>query len=387
MFHRSAINIPLLKQRAFNLRWAEVHEGVIPLTAADPDFPCAPPIIEAISKYTADGYFSYASPRGHLPFREALHAYYAQHRSAVFAVDQILPVDSAAFGIHLVCQTFLQPGDEAVIFDPVDFLFGYAVAQAGAKAVAFPIPPGTSHVDFAAMEALITPNTKLICLCNPLNPTGKVFSSKELSALGAIAVKHNLLILSDEIWSDIVFAPHLFTSMASMHEDICKRTITVTGFSKSYGLAGLRVGAVLTQNADLFDALYACSKHGTTVHGANILGQVAATAALNECQEWLQQFVAHLQHMRNLTVNELNHTKGFSCIAPEGCYVAFANIRGTGMTSAEVHQHILSNAAVAVVPGLPQWFGAGAEGYIRICFATAEAILSEALGNIKKSFS
>lgn len=386
LFDKNSIDLSILKTRAYNLRWAEVPEGVIPLTAADPDFPAAPAIVEAIQRYCSEGYFSYSDPRGYLPFRQSLQQYYQERRSVLFPVEQIFPVDTAAFGILLTCQTFLNPGDEAIIFDPVDFLFRYSIEQAGANAVPFPIPPGTTKVDFLAMEQFITEKTKMICLCNPLNPTGKVFSKEELTQLGELAIKHDLLILSDEIWSDIVFSPHVFTSMASLDEAIKERTITITGFSKSYGLAGLRIGAILSTNPRHFEAIYQHSQHSATVHGANILGQVAASAAINECQGWLTDFVTHLQQMRDITVAGLNKVNGFRCIAPEGCYVAFANIKDTGLDSAAVHGLILEKAKVAVVPGLPKWFGTGAEGYIRLSFATSEEIMTEALLKIKNVF-
>lgn len=384
MFGSDSVNLNLLKQRAFNLRWATVAEGVIPLTAADPDFPCAEPIRDAICKFTKEGYFSYSDTNGYYPFKEALAGNYASKKNAHFSPEFILPVDSAAFGIYLICKSFLEAGDEAIIFDPVDFLFRYSIEQAGAKAIPFPITQGTTEVDFSSMQQCITPKTKLICLCNPLNPTGKVFSKKELLALGKLATKNNLIILSDEIWSDIVFKPAVFTSIASLDEEIKKRTITVTGFSKSYGLAGLRIGALLMTNAEHYRKIYETSLHSTTVHGINILGQVAATAALNECEQWLDQFLIHLHKMRDLIAEGLNGINGFTCIAPDGCYVAFADIRQTGKNSSNIHELLLEKAKVYVVPGLKKWFGEGAEGYIRLSFATSESILSEAIYRMQK---
>ncbi len=379
MFHSDAVNLPLLKQRAYNLRWAAVPEGIIPLTAADPDFPCADPIREAIARFAKEGYFSYGPAEGLSTFREALANHYQAVKQADYHPEYILPVDSAAFGIFLTCQSFLNPGDEAIIFDPVDFLFRYSIEAVHATAVPFAIPAGQKNVDFWELEKLITPKTKMICLCNPLNPTGKVFTAQELLKLAAVAEKYNLLILSDEIWSDIVFTPHRFTSIASLNETIKKRTITITGFSKSYGLAGLRIGAILVTDPDLYHKIFQTSLHQSTVHGSNVLGQLAATTALNECQDWLAQFIQHLQAMRDLCVSQLNSIEGFSCNAPQGCYVAFANIKGTGKSSAEIHQILMEKAKVAVVPGLKQWFGEGAEGYIRLSFATSEKILTEAL--------
>lgn len=387
MFEHHNVNLDILKKRAFNLRWATVPEGVIPLTAADPDFPSAPEIAEAIIRFTRDRYLSYGPPAGLPEFKESVASFFTHKRNIPANPDFIFPVDSAAFGIYLVCKTFVAAGDEVIIFDPVDFLFRYATETVGGTAVPFAIPPGDAPVDFDLLERLIGPKTKMICLCNPLNPTGKVFKKEELLVIGEIACKHNLIILSDEIWSDIVFAPHVFTSIASLNEDIRNQTVTVTGYSKSYGLAGLRIGTVMASNLKHYDLLFKASLHQSTIHGANVLSQVAALTALNECDYWLQGFVTHLQRMKDLCARELNEIPGFNCIAPEGCYVAFTDIRGTGRSSKEVYQLLLDKAKVAVVPGAKEWFGEGAEGFIRMSFATSEDILAEALSRIKNTIN
>lgn len=384
MFDHNSINLDILKQRAFNLRWATVAEGVIPLTAADPDFPCAPEIAEAIKAYVADRYLSYGPPAGLPMFKDAMAGWFSSSRNIRANPGLLFPVDSAASGIYITCRAFLSAGDEAIIFDPVDFLFRYSVEAVGAIAVPFTIPQSTPAVDFDRLERLITPATRMLCLCNPLNPTGKVFTREELMQFAALAHKHNLVILSDEIWSDIVYSPNTYTSIASLDEDTHKRTITVTGFSKSYGLAGLRIGAIAAGTQEHYERLLNASLHTSTIHGANTLGQVAAATALTECQTWLQQFVAHLEHMRNICVSGLNEIQGVTCIAPQGCYVAFADITGTGKSSKEIADLFLEKKKVAVVPGLSQWFGDGAEGYIRLSFATSEVILREALQRLKK---
>lgn len=387
MFNQESVDLNILKKRAYNLRWATVPEGVIPLTAADPDFRSAPEIAQAIVDFTKERYLCYGPPEGLPSFKESASRYFNEKRNIPATPSLVFPVDSAAFGIYLTCKAFLNAGDEAIIFDPVDFLFRYSVESLGAVALPFSIPPGNAPVEFDRMEGLITKKTKLICLCNPLNPTGKVFTIAELQKFGEIAIKHNLIILSDEIWSDIIFAPSVFTSIASISEEIRMRTVTVTGYSKSYGLAGLRIGAVLASNEEHLRKLLDASLHNSTIHGANVLGQIAASTALDKCDYWLNDFVQHLTKMRNLCVSELNSIDGIECIAPDGCYVAFANIKGTKKTSKEIHEKILNEAKVAVVPGLKEWFGEGAEGYIRLSFATSEDILREALNRIKKTLS
>ncbi len=385
MFSNSSINLSLLKTRAFNLRWASVPDGVIPLTAADPDFPCAPEITEAICKFSKDRYFSYAPDDGYSFFKESAANYFFEKRGIQADPNYIFPVDSAAFAIATVCKAFLQEGDEAIIFDPVDFLFRYNIESNKGIAVPFSMPIDPVGVlDIEKFSDLITPKTKMICLCNPLNPSGKVFSKDELEGIGNLAIKHDLIILSDEIWSDIVFAPNCFTSIASINKEIANQTITVHGFSKSYGLAGLRIGLIMASNKSHFELLLEASLHQSTVHGSNVLAQVAATAALNECDYWLTAFIAHLEIVKKICIDQLQSIQGISCYSPQGCYLAFPNIVGTGFSSEALQQKLLIEAKVAVVPGLSKWFGQGSEGYLRISFATSEEIIQEAFARIKK---
>ena len=383
LFDSNKVNFDLLKNRAFNLRWAELPDDVIPLTAADPDFQSASEISEAIIDYCKGQYFSYGPSEGLIGLKKSVASFFVSKRNVPVKFDFVLPVDSTAYGIYLTCKTLLKKGDEAIIFDPVDFLFKYSVEKVGAQAIPFSIPPNTPKVDFHEIEQLITNKTKLICLCNPLNPTGKVFTKDELLTLGSIAVKYNLTILSDEIWSDIVYHPAEFVSISSLNEEIRNKTITVTGFSKSFGMAGLRIGVVIAHNEQHYNNILEHSMHKSTIHGANVLSQIAAIAALEKCDYWLEEFVNHTKKMRDLLVREINSIPNLSCVAPDGCYVAFINIQKTNKTSQEIYEVLLNEAKVAVVPGLEKWFGKGAEGYIRICFSTSEAIIRESISRIK----
>ena len=382
-FDPSAVNLTMLYARAYNLRWAELPRGVIPLTAADPDFSIAPAVKNALQSYIDGGYLSYGPAEGFKEFKEAVASNYQLKNQVSYSPENILPVDSAAFGIYLVCQALLEPGDEVIVFNPVDFLFKYAVEQVGGVAIPFDTPQSELRIDFSGLSALITPKTKMICLCNPLNPTGKVFTQEELEDLSKIAAEHDLYIMSDEIWSDIVFAPHRFCAFSSIERTYAK-TITVTGYSKSYGLAGLRIGSVLCPDDTIYQKIFLKSLHQSTVHGVNVLGQVAATAALNDGQAWLGGFLQHLHKMRDLAIQELNEMPGISCSSPQGCYLVFPNIENTPYTAEELHRVLLEEAKVAVVPGMPKWFGAGAQGHIRLSFATSEEILSEGLSRIKR---
>lgn len=384
MFNSNHVDIDILSTRAYNLRWATLPKGVIPLTAADPDFPVALPIQKALKDYISGGYLSYGPAEGLPQFRDAVARDYKIKNKVAYDSNCILPVDSTAFGIYLCCKALLKPGDEVIIFDPVDFLFKYSAEKVGAKTIAHQTPQKDDAFDFNELSSLISSKTKMICLCNPLNPTGKVFTREELLTLAEVVAKHkDIIVLSDEIWSDIIFNPNTFNAFASIGP-VFDQTITVTGYSKSYGLAGLRIGSVLCPNKKIFNQILESSLHQSTVHGANVLGQIAATAALNDAQHWLSSFVTHLHKMRDLAVQKLNEMPGISCKPPEGCYVLFPDISQTPYTATELHENLLEKAKVAVVPGLPKWFGSAAEGHIRLSFATSEELLTEALHRIHK---
>jgi aspartate/methionine/tyrosine aminotransferase len=384
-FTDADINMKALKERAFNLRWATLPPNVIPLTAADPDFKCAPEIVEAINQYSAEQTFAYGPAEGLPQFREVIARTVQERKNIKTAADLILPVDSAAQGMFVIAKYCLQPGDEAIVFDPVDFLFKKSVESAGATPVLFPIDVATGKYDVALLRSLITPKTKMLCICNPHNPIGKVYSKAELEELGNIAVEHDLWIMNDEIWSDIIFPHHQFTSIASISPDIAERTLTVYGFSKSFGLAGLRVGFIISPSEMVHEGIVETSQVRTTAFGVSTLSQVAAQAAFEKCWYWVDGFLQHLTKNKNYAVDRLNKMPGISCHHPQGCYLVFPDIKATKRSATALAEFLLKEGKVAVVPGAEKWFGPGAEGHIRICIATSHNILKEGLDRIEDS--
>jgi aspartate/methionine/tyrosine aminotransferase len=383
LFADDRVNIARLRERAYNLRWAMQPPDVIPLTAGDPDFPVAVEIREAIKTYVDSGVLSYGPAEGLPEFKRAVARVMVERKGIPCTPDLVLPADSAAAAMFLIARWACQPGDEAIIFDPVDFLFGQAVDAAGGKRVYSSVDKATGAFDIDGLPGLITPRTRLLCLCNPHNPLGRVMTRKELLAIGELAVEHDLVIMADEIWSDIVYQPHRHTSMASLGPEIARRTTSVSGLSKSFGLAGLRVGFLVAPDAQVYEELVQASLMRTTAVGVTTVSQVAATAAYEQCWYWLDAFVAHLQQVRDYAVHRLNTMPGITCCEPQGTYLLFPDIKGLGMGSQALTQYLLEKARVAVVPGLPRWFGPGADGNIRICFSTSFSIITEALDRIE----
>src|SRR5882672_10629615 len=208
-FSDNAVPLDLLRARAFNLRWAQQPADVIPLTAADPDFPVCPAIQEQLIRYVQDGVLGYVPPEGLPQFREAVADWMRETRQIDCTAPSVFATDCAASAMAVVARASLSHGDEVLMADPVDFLLYHTVERAGAVSVRIAVTPATSADEFiAGMQARLTPRTRMLWLCNPHNPLGVVYPSAWLKSVAEWAVSHGLRILSDEIWSDIVYAPH-----------------------------------------------------------------------------------------------------------------------------------------------------------------------------------
>lgn len=383
-FSDDAVRLDLLRQRAFNLRWAQQPADVIPLTAADPDFPICPAIQQALVRYVQDGVLSYAPPEGLPGFREAVAEWMRSTRGLDCSAETVFATDSAASAMAVVARASLRPGDEVLIPDPVDFLFQHTVERAGAIPVRVPVSPATTAEEFiAGMQARLTPRTRMLWLCNPHNPLGVVYSRAWQKSVAEWAIAHGLRILSDEIWSDVVYPPHGHVSLASISPEIDRRTVTVYGFSKNFALAGLRVGCVVCADPEWRRQIVDASDAASTVFGVSVLSQVAVIAALRGGRDWLAEFVRHLQGQRDYAAQRLAQWPGVTVTPPQGTYVIFPCVRSLGEDAEKVCEHLRERAKVALVPGAARWFGPGATGHLRLCFATSRRILQEAFDRLE----
>ena len=387
IFQHKSIDFETLQQRAYNLRWATVSKGVIPLTAADPDFPVAPEIEKAINNYSEKRIFSYGPATGLPCFKKAASKMLKKRKGLDCPANCILPTDGAASAMYTIAKFALNEGDEAIIFDPVDFLFQKSIQSAGGKVIRIPMDPKTGTFDPKQFVDAISKKTKLIGLCNPHNPMGRVMSRQELLFIGSMAAKHKLWIMNDEIWSDIIYHEKQHINIATLHPEIAQQTISVYGLSKTFGIAGLRVGFIAAPSKKVFDQILNTSQANTTAGGVSTLSQIAATAAYQEAWYYADAFLEHLTKVRDYAVERLNNIPGINCRKPEGTYLLFPNIQSFGMSSEKLAEYLFEHAKVAVVPGAAKWFGPGAEGHIRICFSTSMEIMKEALDRIEKALA
>jgi aspartate/methionine/tyrosine aminotransferase/2-polyprenyl-6-methoxyphenol hydroxylase-like FAD-dependent oxidoreductase len=387
-FSDNIVRLDLLRERAFNMRWAQQPAGVIPLTAADPDFPICPAIQEQLVRHVRDGVLSYGPAEGLPRFREAVAGWMRETRQMDCAVEDVFATDSAASGMAVVARASLTPGDEVLIPDPVDFLLHHTVERAGAVPVRVKVGPGTTAEEFIArMESRLTGRTRMLWLCNPHNPLGVVYSREWQQHVAEWAVSRGLRIVSDEIWSDIVYTPYHHVSLASISPEIARNVVTIYGFSKNFALAGLRVGCVICRDHKWKKEIVAASDAESTVYGVSVLSQVAVIAALTDGREWLAEFVRHLQAQRDYVSNRLAKWPGVTVQQPQGTYVVFPDVLSLADDSEALCRQLVEQARVALVPGAPRWFGPGASGHLRICFATSHRILQEAFDRLEPVIS
>ena len=384
-FTNEQVNLNILKKRAYNLRWAEVDDGVIPLTAADSDFPAPKEIADALVDYIKEGYFSYTPKRGYSEFSHSIARALKDRKKEDIDPNLILPIDSAARGMHIIAGTILKPGDEALVFDPVDFLFKTSMEAAGAKVNLFPMKlREDGNIDFSDIEKYITPRTKMVGLCNPHNPLGKVYPLEDLDYLLQLSEKYGFYIMNDEVWSDIVYSDAEFNSICSLGSEKNKKTISVFGFSKSFGVAGLRIGCIYCQEAELFKKVVEASLVDTTIGGISSLSQIAGIVCLDKCYGWLDEYLEHLQSNRDYALERLNKMPGVKCNKPQATFVLFPDISEIPMKAEEFAEFLTREEKVSIVPGGKRYFGPRSEGHVRICFATSKEVLKEGLDRMER---
>jgi aspartate/methionine/tyrosine aminotransferase len=334
---------------------------------------------------SVDGVFSYGGDGGNPSFRESCARHVSNRKKVQTDPSEVFATGGVAQGMMLTCKALLNPGDEVILFDPVDFLFGKSIDMAGGKRVLSKVDWETKEFDLEGLKELVTPKTKMLCICNPHNPYGRVLRKDELKAMVDLAVDHDLVIMSDEIWSDIVYdgREHIATGRI---DGAAERTLSLYGFSKTFALAGIQLGFIVAQNMDLMGKLRGVAPG--YFYPVNNVSQVAGVAALDHAWYWAEGFVSHLQGVRDYVYKRLRKMPNVEVYDPEGTYVIFPKI--AGMTSVEATNYIMEEAKVAVVPGHGEpfsYFGPGGEGHIRIVYSTGMGIMEEAMDRVEEALS
>lgn len=353
----------------------------ISLGVGEPDFKTPYPIRNVAIESLMDGDTQYTANRGLPELRQEISAYLSgRYHISYDAEQEILVTIGASEAIDLALRALVAPGDEVIVPEPSYVSYAPGVVFAGGD----PVGVETMESDEFRLipdllEKAITPRTKALILPYPNNPTGAVMSRADLEAIAGVILKHDLFVISDEIYSELVYGGHEHTAFASL-DGMRERSLTINGFSKSFAMTGWRVG-------------YACGPkeiisvmnkiHQYAIMCAPRQGQIAAAAALKVGRENGYEEITRMRNSydrrRRLMVDAFRKM-GLHCFEPYGAFYAFPSIRSTGMSSEDFCARLLQEKNVAAVPGTA--FGPGGEGNIRCCYATALDKLNIALERI-----
>ncbi len=355
---------------------------VISLGVGEPDFDTPRVIVEAGVEALRSGRTHYTSNYGTIELREAL----ARHLQARYDVSydperEIVITVGASEALAASLAAVIDPGDEVVVAEPTYVAYVPDIIFAGGRPVFVPCRPDDGwQLDPDAVEAAITPRTKALFLGFPNNPTGAVLEPERLRALAAIAERHDLLVISDEIYDRLVYAGHQHEALSAL-PGMRERTILLGGFSKAYAMTGWRVGYACAP-ADLLEGIL--KVHQYVIMSAPTAAQDAAVAGLLDAEADVGRMVAEYDRRRQMFVAGLDRI-GLPTVEPRGAFYAFPRISGTGLSSDAFSERLLHEQHVAVIPGSA--FGASGEGYVRASIATSYEDLEAALGRIERFIS
>jgi aminotransferase len=357
---------------------AATMDDVISLGIGEPDFVTPEPFLEAGIRSLREGETHYTSNSGILELRQSL----SRHLNKLYGVNydaesEIIITVGVSEALYLVMSAILDPGDEVIIPEPCFVAYAPEVSLAGGKAVTIATYVRDDfQVTGATLEAAVTDKTKAILIGYPNNPTGAVMTREKLLEVAAVAEKHDLLVISDEIYDQLVYNfEHIcFATLPGMRD----RTITLGGFSKNYAMTGWRVGYAAA-SPEILAALRKI--HQYTIMSAPTTAQIAAITALEEGEPHVQEMRSEYDRRRMLIVGGLNQL-GLSTFEPRGAFYAFPSIAASGMDDTTFAEMLLQEERVAVVPGSA--FGASGAGFVRCSYATAYEKIEEALHRIER---
>ena len=356
-------------------------KSIIHLEIGEPDFNTPENIKQAGIKAIQENYTHYSPSQGILELREAVAENISKTRNIDVSPNEVVITPGGKDIIFFTALSLLDDGDEAIYPNPSYPIYESAIKIAGATPVPLQL---LEENDFAfdrkEFEKLVTEKTRLIIINSPGNPTGSILSQEDLEFIADIAKKNDIMVLSDEIYSQIIYGEK-FRSIASI-KGMKERTIILDGFSKTYAMTGWRLGYGVA-NKELIKAITKIITNSDSCVAT--FTQIAGIEALKGPQDEVEKMRKMYEERRNIVINGLNEIPGVSCKMPKGAFYAFANIKSFGKTSKELADYLLNNAGVATLPGTA--FGKYGEGYIRLSYATSKENIREGLNRIKEALS
>ncbi|MEN6479881.1 MAG: pyridoxal phosphate-dependent aminotransferase [Anaerolineales bacterium] len=354
-------------------------QQIIHLEIGEPDFNTPPHIVEAACAALRAGHTHYTPPEGIAPLRDAIAARLSATRGHEIDPQQVIVTPGAKPILFFTLLALAEPGCEVIYPNPGFPIYESMINFCGATPVPLPLREERDFAfDVDEFRGLLSERTRLIILNSPHNPTGGYLPREQLAAIAEACVERDILVLSDEIYEDILYEGEFASISAFPGMSTRERTILLHGFSKSYAMTGWRLGYGVMPLA-LVEPIkrLAINSHSCT----SASNQYAGLAALQGSQECVRDMVSEFRQRREVMVNGLNTIPGITCRKPRGAFYVFPNITGTGMTSHECADLLLHEAGVACLSGTA--FGRYGEGYLRLSYANSIANIEQALEQIR----
>ncbi len=352
---------------------------IVHLEIGEPDFATPDNIVEAGISAMQNGYTHYTPAAGILEARQAVAGFVTRMLNTEVDAGEVVLVPGSKNVLLFTLLSCIEPGDEVILPDPGYPAYASQVNFIGAVPKVVTLREETGfRMDLDELASLITPKTRMLIINTPQNPTGGVLTEEDVRFVCNLANEHDLMIVSDEIYSQLVYGFHHISPLS--HAGMRERTVLMDGLSKSYAMTGWRLGYAVAPKP-LAAKLEQLMINSSSCAAA--FTQMAAIEALSapESEHAVNRMVKVFQHRRDLVVDGLNEIEGVRCARPQGAFYAFPNIEGTGFGERELADRLLSEAGVAVLPGTA--FGAAGKGYIRIAYTQSEDELTRGLDRIK----
>ncbi len=374
--------IPMSRTRVMLRKCQELRaagEKVTALTLGEPDFDTPEYIIMACKKALDDGLTKYTDSTGPLELREAICRKLKRENGLVYCPEEISVTSGVEQGTFAAFMSFLNPGDEVLVQDPVYLTYTTIPEIAGATVKTYSLlEENDFQPDMNQLRSLVTDKTKMIAMVSPGNPTGSIFTRESLEAIAELAREKNLLVVSDEIYERLTYGEKdEVVSIASL-PGMKERTILLNGLSKSMAMTGWRIG-YMAAPPELIDPLNRMAFYMTA--GATSFAQYAAAEALDGDDGSAEKMRLEFKKRRDYLAGEINKMENFSCIVPQGAFYVFMNIKKTGMKSEEFCDYALEQYRLAMMPG--DVFGQCGEGFVRLSYAASRQVLEEAVCILK----
>lgn len=361
------------------------EDDLLPMWIADMDFKANPPVLDALKKTVEQGILGYSPAPDSL--YETIQNWQKRHHDYTVSKEAILFNSGVVPSLSLAIQAYTDPGDAILIHDPVYPPFAKVVEQNNRKLVRSSLLTDQEHfiMDLKEMEKqIVAKNIRLFILCNPHNPGGRVWTKSELEAFGKLCAKYDVLVISDEIHQDLIFAPHVFTTFTNVHSTFKDFSITLTAATKTFNLAGIKNSMIFIENPDLRKKFVEAQERNFQ-NEINIFGYVGTEAAYQNGDIWVEELLVYLKENID-SVSEFLKTElpEVKMMRPEGTYLIWLDFSAFGLTDAQLQKLLIHKGKVVLNPGIS--FGPNGTQHMRLNVACPKETLLEGLSRIKQSF-